>query len=345
MLRNVAVINQQNGRREFSSAQVSSALLLELPIPEGFTMWLHLDKEEMGLPLTKTLEAQTELAPAQYQFKHLSFQEGLFAQHLLIQADLGWEGWETDESAAEFAVTCSYVEIYKEVVRDLLQPSPSSSAKPGAGLAIRESPERGVYVDGLAEVCVMSDADVLECLRCGNANRAVGATLMNAQSSRSHALLRLTVQRKLPNGAVNVAVLSVADLAGSEKVSKTGSTGQTLDEAKQINKSLSALCLVIGALSDGAAHVPYRNSKLTRVLQESLGGNSKTVLVVTCSPASDNAQETHSSLHFARSAKKVKNVAVINTIESAESLRVTNAALRAEVVAAEVEGGQHRIDL
>ena len=139
-------------------------------------------------------------------------------------------------------------------------------------------------------------------------------------------------------------MLSVADLAGSEKVSKTGSTGQTLDEAKQINKSLSALCLVIGALSDGAAHVPYRNSKLTRVLQESLGGNSKTVLVATCSPASDNAQETHSSLHFARSAKKVKNVAVINTIESAESLRVTNAALRAEVAAlkraaASVAGG------
>ena len=102
MLRNVAVINQQNGRREFSSAQVSSALLLELPIPEGFTMWLHLDKEEMGLPLTKTLEAQTDASPAKYQFKHLSFQEGLFAQHLLMQAEEGWEGWANDEAAAEF---------------------------------------------------------------------------------------------------------------------------------------------------------------------------------------------------------------------------------------------------
>ena len=91
MLRNVAVINQQNGRREFSSAQVACALLLELPIAEGFTMWLHLDKEEAGLPLTKTLEAQTDASPAKYQFKHLSFQEGLFAQHLLMQAEEGWE--------------------------------------------------------------------------------------------------------------------------------------------------------------------------------------------------------------------------------------------------------------
>ena len=96
MLRNVAVTNQQNGRREFSSAHVSSALLLELPNAEAFTLWLHLNKEEGGLPLIKTLEVQTEAAPAQYQFKHLSFQEGLFAQHLLLQAEEGWEGWATE---------------------------------------------------------------------------------------------------------------------------------------------------------------------------------------------------------------------------------------------------------
>ena len=97
MLRNVAVINQQNGRREFANAE---ALLLELPLLEGFTMWLHLDKEG-GLLLTKTLEAQTDASP-KYQFKHLSFQEGLFAQHLLMQAAEGWDGWATDEQAAEF---------------------------------------------------------------------------------------------------------------------------------------------------------------------------------------------------------------------------------------------------
>ena len=101
-LRNVAVTNQQNGRREFSSGHVSMALLLEHPTPEGFTLWVHLNKEDAGLPLIKTLEAQTEVAPAQYQFKHLSFQEGLFAQHLLIMAQDGWDGWATDESAAKF---------------------------------------------------------------------------------------------------------------------------------------------------------------------------------------------------------------------------------------------------
>merc|ERR1712185_362991 len=102
MLRQVAVANQEAGRREFASGHVAKALLIDQVNPDGMTLWLHLNKEEAGLPLTKTLEAQTELAPAQYQFKHLSFQEGLFAQHLLIQADIGWEQWETDETAAEF---------------------------------------------------------------------------------------------------------------------------------------------------------------------------------------------------------------------------------------------------
>ena len=102
MLRHVAVSNQQQGRREFSATHVAQALLTEQMNPEGITMWLHMNKEDAALPLVKTLEAQTELAPAQYQFKHLSFQEGLFAQHLLMQAEEGWSQWETDESAAEF---------------------------------------------------------------------------------------------------------------------------------------------------------------------------------------------------------------------------------------------------
>ena len=102
MLRHVAVSNQIAGRREFAATHVAQALLLDQMNPEGLTLWLHLNKEDAGMPLTKTLEAQTELAPAQYQFKHLSFQEGLFAQHLLIQAEAGWEGWETDAIASEF---------------------------------------------------------------------------------------------------------------------------------------------------------------------------------------------------------------------------------------------------
>lgn len=123
-----------------------------------------------------------------------------------------------DESGAEFAVSCSYLEIYKENVRDLLQPT----TKPG-GLAIREdvrNKARGIYVEGLTEVYVMSEADVLECMACGNANRVVGTTLMNAQSSRSHALLTITLHQKMPDGSTKLSKLNVADLAGSEKVTR-----------------------------------------------------------------------------------------------------------------------------
>lgn len=258
------------------------------------------------------------------------------------------------------------------MVRDLLQPAvtdckPDGSANLAGGLQIREDVSRGgkgVYVDGLAQVNVMGELDVLECLACGNANRMVGSTLMNAESSRSHALLTLTLQQKLADGSTKarrlplacalppsppplvparsalcracfplgqVSKLNVADLAGSERVGKTGSSGETLDEAKKINASLSSLCMVIGALSEAKPHVPYRNSKLTRILQESLGGNSKTALLVTCSPAADNLHETTSSLRFARQAKKIQNVAVVNRVQSKAQLQADNLALQKEL--------------
>jgi len=129
----------------------------------------------------------------------------------------------------------------------------------------------------------------------------------------------------------------VADLAGSERVGKTGSSGETLDEAKKINASLSSLCMVIGALSESKPHVPYRNSKLTRILQESLGGNSKTALLVTCSPAADNLHETTSSLRFARQAKKIQNVAVVNRVQSKAQLQADNLALQRELAEARAQ--------
>ena len=118
---------------------------------------------------------------------------------------------------------------------------------------------------------------------------------------------------------------------------KTGSSGETLDEAKKINASLSSLCMVIGALSESKPHVPFRNSKLTRILQESLGGNSKTALLVTCSPAADNLHETTSSLRFARQAKKIQNVAVVNRVQSKAQLQADNLALQKELAEARTQ--------
>jgi len=246
-------------------------------------------------------------------------------------------------SGAEFDLTCSYLEIYKEVVRDLLEtdrPTDRQSLLAGGaagGRAIRETAKAGVYVEGLRHMKVASEADVLEVLQCGNAHRMVSATLMNSQSSRSHALLTLTLQQTSSDGSVRVSKLNIADLAGSEKISKTGASGVRLDEAKKINGSLSALSHVISALADGKAHVPYRNSKLTRILQESLGGNSKTLLLVACSPAQQNAAETKSTLQFAVRAKAIKNAAVVNTLLSPEQIQAQNDKLRVELRAARAE--------
>lgn len=160
-------------------------------------------------------------------------------------------------------------------------------------------------------------------IRQGTAARAVSATKMNTESSRSHSIFTVTVQqRHTETGASKSGTLYLVDLAGSEKVGKTGASGQTLEEAKKINKSLSTLGMVINALTDGkSSHVPYRDSKLTRILQESLGGNSRTTLIVNCSPAAYNAEETLSTLRFGMRAKSIKNNARINVELSPAQLR------------------------
>jgi kinesin family member 5 len=144
--------------------------------------------------------------------------------------------------------------------------------------------------------------------------RSIAATNMNERSSRSHMIFILTIsQNNTLDLTAKTGKLYLVDLAGSEKISKTGAEGKTLDEAKKINASLTTLGKVINALTDGkSTHIPYRDSKLTRVLQESLGGNSKTTLIVTCSPHPNNLPETISTLRFGISAKKIKNTPKIN---------------------------------
>lgn len=184
-------------------------------------------------------------------------------------------------------------------------------------LKIKESPTRGIYVDGLSEECVTFAEELFEIIEDGNSNRRIASTQMNSESSRSHSLFILQVEQKLPNGSEKRGLLNLVDLAGSEKINKTKVEGENLEEAKKINWSLSALGNVINSLTSGKDHIPYRDSKLTRLLQESLGGNFKTTLMVACSPHPRNFEETISTLKFAVRAKTIKNKPKLNIKRSA----------------------------
>ncbi|KAK9480988.1 P-loop containing nucleoside triphosphate hydrolase protein [Lipomyces japonicus] len=219
-------------------------------------------------------------------------------------------------AAIEYTVRVSYMEIYMERIKDLLQPQNDN-------LPIHEEKVKGVYVKGLSEIYVSSVDEVYDVMRQGAASRAVASTNMNQESSRSHSIFAVVVsQKNVETGSSKTGQLFLVDLAGSEKVGKTGASGIVLEEAKKINKSLSALGMVINALTDGkSTHIPYRDSKLTRILQESLGGNSRTTLIVNCSPSSYNDQETLSTLRFGVRAKYIRNKPKINAELSPAELK------------------------
>ena len=215
----------------------------------------------------------------------------------------------------EYTVGISYLEIYMERIRDLLNPVMDN-------LPIHEGP-KGPYVKGLREIYVSEVGEVYTAMHLGQRSRVTASTNMNLESSRSHSIFLVTINQKDVNtGSQKSGMLYLVDLAGSEKVGKTGASGQTLEEAKKINKSLSALGMVINSLTDGkSTHIPYRDSKLTRILQESLGGNSRTTLIINCSPSSYNDAETVSTLRFGMRAKTIKNKAKINAELSPQELK------------------------
>ncbi|XP_049824252.1 kinesin heavy chain isoform X2 [Aethina tumida] len=217
------------------------------------------------------------------------------------------------EENLEFHIKVSYFEIYMDKIRDLLDVSK-------VNLSVHEDKNRVPYVKGATERFVSSPEEVFESIEEGKSNRHIAVTNMNEHSSRSHSVFLINVkQENLENQKKLSGKLYLVDLAGSEKVSKTGAEGTVLDEAKNINKSLSALGNVISALADGnKTHIPYRDSKLTRILQESLGGNARTTIVICCSPASFNEAETKSTLEFGKRAKTVKNVVCVNEELTAE---------------------------
>jgi len=210
-----------------------------------------------------------------------------------------------------FLIRVSYLEIYCEEIRDLLGKDQTKR------LELKERPDIGVYVKDKKEFAVNSAEDMEKIMTEGNKNRMVASTKMNADSSRSHAIFTITIESMDtgPDGKQRVRVghLHLVDLAGSERQVKTGATGQTLKEATKINLSLSTLGNVISALVDGKSNfIPYRNSKLTRLLQDSLGGNSKTLMIANFGPADYNFEETISTLRYANRAKNIKNRAIVN---------------------------------
>ncbi|EWC45992.1 hypothetical protein DRE_04785 [Drechslerella stenobrocha 248] len=224
-------------------------------------------------------------------------------------------------------VEVSYLEIYNEKVRDLLNPSNKGALK------VREHPSLGPYVEDLAKLVVTSFREIENLMDEGNKARTVAATNMNETSSRSHAVFTLILTQKRHDvetgfDTEKVSRISLVDLAGSERANSTGATGARLKEGAEINRSLSTLGRVIAALADLSSAkkkkdvlVPYRDSVLTWLLKDSLGGNSMTAMIAAISPADINWDETLSTLRYADSAKRIKNHAVVNEDPNARMIR------------------------
>ncbi|KAH0784536.1 hypothetical protein KY290_004134 [Solanum tuberosum] len=215
-----------------------------------------------------------------------------------------FEAITNSEKPSKYTIKLSMVEIYMEKVRDLFDLSKDN-------IQIKESKVHGIVLNGATEVAISNSAEALQSLSSGIANRAVGETQMNMSSSRSHCLYIFTVHQDLTKDKrTKFGKLILVDLAGSEKVEKTGAEGKILEEAKTINQSLTALGKVINAMTSSTPgkpiHIPYRDSKLTRILQDALGGCSQTALLCCCSPSPSNSSESLSTLRFGARAKHVK---------------------------------------
>lgn len=217
-----------------------------------------------------------------------------------------------------YQVQVSMVEIYNERIQDLLI---NPAKRPKEGLKIRENQTYGIYIEGIQKVAVNSFKEIERQMDEGSKNRTIGSTQMNATSSRAHTVIAIEFRQIINfqgKKSEKFSVINLVDLAGSEKAEQTGATGDRLKEGSAINKSLSCLGNVISVLADKAMGkgkqlvVPYRDSALTRMLQNALGGNSKTIMICALSPADTNYEETLSTLRYADRAKKIQNKAVVN---------------------------------
>ncbi|GMI64891.1 hypothetical protein like AT5G60930 [Hibiscus trionum] len=260
-----------------------------------------------------------------------------------------FERAEATKHSTEYLIRVSFIEIFKEEVFDLLDSNPAASSKvEGVSLAkpaapgklpiqIRETVNGGITLAGVTEAEVRTKEEMTLYLSRGSLSRATGSTNMNSLSSRSHAIFTITMEQKKTASCSNevnndigddilCAKLHLVDLAGSERAKRTGADGMRFKEGVHINKGLLALGNVISALGDEkkrkeGGHVPYRDSKLTRLLQDSLGGNSKTTMIACVSPADTNAEETLNTLKYANRARNIQNKAIINRDPTAAQLQ------------------------
>jgi kinesin family protein 3/17 len=271
-----------------------------------------------------------------------------FAKDLFLLINERKDEWE-------YAVRCSYIEIYQEKIQDLLDQNPSFNI---STLKIREDKVKGIYVTNLTELPVDCEDDILDILQRGSKNRTVGETKMNETSSRSHAVMTLYLESKQVNDEDGFTTKSskvhIVDLAGSERASSTEAKGTRLKEGAKINQSLSSLGNVINALvknsqeraGGGNNFVPYRDSKLTFLLKDSLGGNSVTQVIVALSPADVNVEESLSTLYFADRAKQIRNRIMVNRephLQKIAELMEENEKLKKRIAALEGALSRHGI--
>uniref|UniRef100_A0A665XCW2 Chromosome-associated kinesin KIF4-like n=1 Tax=Echeneis naucrates TaxID=173247 RepID=A0A665XCW2_ECHNA len=240
----------------------------------------------------------------------------------------------------EFSLAVSYLEIYNEDILDLL-----CASKDKPAISIREDPKDGIKIVGLTERHVFSAQEMVGCLELGNSARTVGSTAMNAASSRSHAIFTITLEQRRGTDKADsvVSKLHLVDLAGSERQKKTKAEGDRLKEGISINRGLLSLGNVISALGDESkknTFVPYRDSKLTRLLQDSLGGNSHTLMIACVSPADSNMEETINTLRYADRARKIKNKPIVNVDpRAAEMNRLKQQVQELQVMLLHARGG------
>ena len=230
-----------------------------------------------------------------------------------------------ERNGTKWKLTLSYIEIYNEKIKCLLSKK--------EGLKIREDPNQGFIIPEKDSIDCQTPLSVFEGINLASKNRATGATNQNERSSRSHAILQLELIYNSIDGLVRKSHLSLVDLAGSERIAKTGAEGQRLKEAQKINQSLTTLGMVIMSLTTpGSKHIPFRNSKLTLILKDSLGGSSKTTLLCTASRLKRHSEESIQTLYFASRAKTIKNNAKKNIILSAGVLQYLANGLKKEIM-------------